>query len=133
MSAAGARAGGRPPKSGLVVRLCHVYVGPDARRALAGQWGLLRGQKRPGWVDVLGFSPRSKPRASAIGALRFDASNDWPVVGLSLPEIDWRRGGKTLLRELVPGDVLVTEKGARLHLGHVFAVTRLLVDESGAP
>ena len=127
-----APAEGRLSESRLFVRLPRVYVGPDATRALTGQWGLLLGKKRPGWIDVLAFSARARPRVSEMGALRFDASRDWPVVGLGLPELEWRRHTKRLLRELVPGDVLVTEKGARVHAGESFSAARLLLDGRGA-
>jgi hypothetical protein len=105
-----------------------VYVAPDAKSALEGRWGVLQGMKRPLWVEVLDFSPCSRPRLADVALLRFGQDAVWPIVGLSLPEVDWSRRAESLLRELVPGDVVMTEKGARVHLGDVWADTRVLRD-----
>jgi hypothetical protein len=53
------------------------------------------------------------------------------VVGLGLPEEALRRRESALLRELVPGDVVMTERGVRVHLGDAWAQAKLLRDGFG--
>lgn len=109
----------------LVETVPRVYVGPDAQRALAGETGVLLGAKRPQWVDVLEFDPRQGTRWKALVELRFTAFPPWEVVGLSLSSPEFRKLGDRLLRELVPGDVLVTEDGPSVHLGDAWTAAKL--------
>lgn len=123
------RSAGKRSSSGpLLARPPKVYLGPGASRALAGNWGLLSGMRRPRWIDVLAIEPCARPRPAEVPALRFGPPGAWPIVGLSLPESDWRRRAARLLRDLVPGDVVMTEEGARVHLGNAWAKAPLLRD-----
>lgn len=101
----------------LLERVPRVYVGPGARRALAGSRGVLLGAKRPQWIDVLELEARDKAKWAELVELRFTAFPPWEVVGLSLPSTEFRELKARLLLELVPGDVLVTEAGPSVHLG----------------
>jgi hypothetical protein len=94
-----------------------VYVGPGAEPALRGERGILLGSRRPAWVDVVELDRRPGSKLVTLVDLRFAASFPWDVVGLSLPDAELRRREALLLRELVPGDVLVTERGVRFHSG----------------
>ena len=109
----------------LVETVPRVYVGPDAQRALSGEKGVLLGAKRPQWVDVLEFDARPGTQWKALVALRFTAFPAWEVVGLSLSSPEVRKLGDRLLRELVPGDVLVTEDGPSVHLGDAWSEAKL--------
>lgn len=109
----------------LVETIPRVYVGGNAQRALAGERGVLLGAKRPQWVDVLEFDAREGTRWKALVELRFTAFPPWEVVGLSLSSPEFRKLGDRLLRELVPGDVLVTEDGPSVHLGDAWTEAKL--------
>jgi len=109
----------------LVETIPRVYVGPDAQRALAGEKGVLLGAKRPQWVDVLEFDSRQCARWKALVELRFTGFPQWEVVGLSLSAPEFRKLGDRLLRELVPGDILVTEDGPSVHLGDAWTEAKL--------
>jgi hypothetical protein len=109
----------------MLDRVPRVYVGPNARRALTGEKGLLLGAKRPQWVDVLQFEPRTETSWNALVELRFSAFPPWEVVGLSLPSPEFHELGERLLRGLVPGDVLVTENGPSVHLGDAWTDAKL--------
>jgi len=110
----------------LIERIPRIYVGPGAARVLEGERGVLLGAKRPEWVDVLELEARGELRLEKLVALRFAAFPPWEVVGLSLlaPElVEWR---DRLLRDLVPGDVLITEKGPSVHRGDGWAEAKLV-------
>ena len=109
----------------LVETVPRVYVGPGAQRALTGEKGVLLGAKRPQWVDVLEFDARPSTRWKALVELRFTGFAPWEVVGVSLSAPEFRRLGDRLLRELVPGDVLVTEDGPSVHLGDAWTEAKL--------
>ena len=94
-----------------------VFVGPDARRALSGDRGLLLGSKRPEWVDVLAFDGHAEASWRRLVALRFEDAGLWEVVGIGLSSTQFRAVRKRLLGELVPGDVVVTDHGPSVHLG----------------
>jgi hypothetical protein len=110
---------GHPPR---------VYVGPNAERALGGERGVLLGSRRAAWVDVLEFDPRPDVGIQRLVDLRFSAAGSWDVVGLSLSSSDLRRRLVPLLRELVPGDVVLTEKGPRFHSGAAWVEATLQRD-----
>ena len=109
----------------LVETVPRVYVGPDARRALAGDKGVLLGAKRPQWVDVLEFDAQPGTRWKALVELRFTGFPPWEVVGVSLSAPEFHKLRERLLRELVPGDVLVTEEGPSVHLGDAWTEAKL--------
>ena len=109
------------PAARLVDRVPRVHVGPDAARALEGVSGLLLGVKRPEWVDVLCLEEYAGVSRRRLVELRFDASPLWEIVGVSLPEAQFRRHRSRLVEELVPGDVVLTQRGAFIHLGDRFA------------
>jgi hypothetical protein len=78
---------------------------------------VLLGARRPAWIDVLEFDPRPDLAIARLVALRFEAASPWDVVGLSFGSRDLAGRLESLLRDLVPGDVILTEKGARVHDG----------------
>ena len=94
-----------------------VLVGPDAARALAGSRGILLGAQRPRWVDVLAFDDRAGLGLGKLAGARFESFDPWDAVGLSLSAEEFVKRRERLLTELVPGDVVVTERGAYVHLG----------------
>jgi len=94
-----------------------VYVGPNAERSLDGERGILLGSRRSAWVDVLEFDPRPNVGIRRLIDLRFSGAGPWDVVGLSLSSSDLAGRLEPLLRDLVPGDVVLTEKGPRFHSG----------------
>jgi hypothetical protein len=116
--------GGKPRP--FIERLPVVYVGPQASPALRGAPGLLLGARRPAWVDVLEFEPCAGRGLRSLVDSRFTAHPPWDVVGVSLPAAELQKRGKRLLTELVPGDVLLTERGPRLHSGVAWVPARLV-------
>jgi hypothetical protein len=68
-------------------------------------------------VDVLEFDVQPGIPFRGLIDSRFRPRPPWDVVGLSLSIADLRLRGERLLRELVPGDVLMTERGPRFHTG----------------
>jgi hypothetical protein len=105
-----------PPAMALLKRAPSIYVGPAAERSLRGEAGVLLGAHRPDWVDVLEFDPQPSLRLGPLVDHRFRAYGR-EVVGISLPSSELDRSGARLLRDLVPGDVVLTENGARVHTG----------------
>ena len=103
-----------------------VYVGPNAQRALEGERGLLFGARRTAWIDVLEFDPRPGAAVPRLVDLRFSAAGPWDVVGLSLSSSELAFSRESLLDDLVPGDVLLTERGALLHDGAGWRKARLV-------
>jgi hypothetical protein len=114
---------GRPPR---------VYVGPNAARALAGEKGVLLGSRRPAWIDVVEFDPQPDAGFRRLVELRFSNRGLWDVVGLSLSSSELARKRKRLLRDLVPGDVILTERGARFHDGASWVEAPLQADRNGS-
>ena len=94
-----------------------VYVGPDALRALEGERGFLFGARRTAWIDVFEFDPRPDTALPRLVDLRFSIEGSWDVVGLSLSSSDLAGARESLLHDLVPGDVLLTERGPLVHDG----------------
>ena len=115
----------RRRRSRLVDRVPDVFAGPSAARALRGERGVLLGERRVRQVDVLEFEPCEGSRKSLLDR-RFDGFDDWDAVGVSLPSADFRRAKRKLLEELVPGDVLITEDGALVHVGDDWVATRVV-------
>lgn len=112
----------------LLERVPRVYVGADARRALKGDKGVLLGAKRPQWVDVLRFEATTATTWASLVELRFASFQPWEVVGLSLSAREFLKTSERLLRELVPGDILITEKGPSVHLGDAWTDARYVRD-----
>ncbi len=109
----------------MIRRAPLVYLGPDALGALSGGKGLLLGSKRPDWVDVLAFERRAETRVGGLLDLRFDLKREGcDVVGIVLSHKELDQHRSKLIRELVPGDVVITseetkpsERHAYVHLG----------------
>jgi hypothetical protein len=107
----------REQRGGLRLDVPTVHVGPRANGSLRGERGLLLGARRPAWIDVLEFDALPASGARSIIDSRFLPHPHWDVVGVSLSASELRHRGERLLRELVPGDVLMTERGPRFHAG----------------
>jgi hypothetical protein len=105
-----------------------VYVGPNAARSLGGERGVLLGSHRADWVDVLEFDPRPGTHVRRLVDLRFEGAGPWDVVGLSLSSSDLRGSLEALLRDLVPGDVVMTENGPKVHTGAAWVKAPLLTE-----
>jgi hypothetical protein len=103
-------------------------VGPNAERSLRGERGILLGSRRAAWVDVLEFYPRPDLGIRRLVDLRFSAADPWDVVGLSLSSSDLATRLERLLKDLVPGDVVLTEAGPRFHTGAGWVETSLQTD-----
>jgi hypothetical protein len=89
---------------------------------------VLLGSRRGTWVDVFEFDPRPGVGIRRLVDLRFSDGGPWDVVGLSLSSSDLRLRLESLLRELVPGDVVMTEKGPRVHSGTAWVEAPLLME-----
>jgi hypothetical protein len=98
-------------------RTPRVYVGPNAERSLEGEKGVLLGSRRAAWVDVLEFDPRPNVAIPRLVDLRFSRPGPWDIVGLSLSSSELAERGESLLGDLVPGDVVLTERGPLFHDG----------------
>lgn len=117
----------------LIARAPSVYLGPDALSALSGDKGLLLGRKRPDWVDVLVFERRTEAKVNGLLGLRFDFKReDCDVVGIVISHKELDQHNNRLVRELVPGDVVIIpekekpSKGrAYVHLGGELKSVRL--------
>ena len=109
----------------LVDPVPRVFAGPSAARALRGEPGVLLGERRVRQVDVLEFEPCRGPRDALLDR-RFDGFDDWDAVGVSLSTAEFRRVRGKWLEELVPGDVLLTEDGALVHVGDEWVPTRIV-------
>ncbi|HEY7698107.1 MAG TPA: hypothetical protein VIE88_06795 [Vicinamibacteria bacterium] len=89
---------------------------------------MLLGSHRADWVDVVEFDPRPTADIRRLVDLRFERAGAWDVVGLSLSSSDLRGRLRALLRDLVPGDVVMTEKGPKVHSGAAWVEAPLLTD-----
>jgi hypothetical protein len=115
-----------------------VYMGPDGLVALGGGKGLLLGSKRPDWIDVVGFERRSEERIGGLIHLRLDwKSEHYDVVGIVLSKAELKKHRSKLIRELVPGDVLLVPEETKthknrvyVHLGDELAAARLKLSRS---
>jgi hypothetical protein len=63
--------------------------------------------QRPGRVDVLEFQPVSERGYKRLIESRFGPSGDWDTVGIALKADELRRHRLALVRDLVPGDVVL--------------------------
>ena len=122
----------RPRPLRLLATIPRVYVGPGARQALGGSRTVLFGAQRPAWVDVLELqADESFAGVRGLRALvdrRFlpGGYENWDAVGVSLSHRDAKRYEERLLAELVPGDVLITERSVSVHLGDTWAEAKLV-------
>jgi hypothetical protein len=122
----------------LIQKIPTVYLGPGARDALSEGCGLLLGAQRPGWVDVLAYETMSCVSWKEIARRRFDEPPERDIVGIALSKKDFERSRKALVRELVPGDVLLTlsDKDTTpqiyIHLGDRWAAARLEMSRGGS-
>ena len=114
-----------PAAHRLLEKVPRVYIGPDAARALLGERGVLLGAKRPEWIDVLAVDAHTGGVWSALVARRYEAPRQWEAVGLSLPFLEFQKHRARWLRELVPGDAVVTENGISVHLGDVWRSAKI--------
>ncbi len=112
----------------LLAKPPRVYVGPNAARSLVGERGVLLGSHRADWVDVVEFDPRPGTDIRRLVDLRFESAGPWDVVGLSLSSSDMRGRLEALLRDLVPGDVVMTENGPKVHSGAAWMEAPLLTE-----
>lgn len=94
-------------------------------RAQSGEKGILLGAKRPQWVDVVEFEPKNA-RLMVLVDARFGGYPPWEVVGISMLSLEFARARERLLRELVPGDIVVTEKMASVHVGDAWIEANLV-------
>jgi hypothetical protein len=77
---------------------------------------------------VVEFDPRPGADVQGLVDLRFEGAGGWDVVGLSLSFADLRGRLEALLVELVPGDVVMTERGPKVHSGAAWLPAPLLKD-----
>ena len=115
-----------------------VYLGPDAMEALEEGRGVLLGAQRPGWVDALAFDPAPNGDWKDLVERRFRQGSGLEPVGIVLSRNDFRRLGRKLFRDLVPGDVVLTVPAragrprAYVNRGDALAPARLRVSRSSA-
>jgi hypothetical protein len=74
---------------------------------------------------VLEFESQRGVRVNTLVEERFASFAPWDVVGLSLSSSDFRKWRQPLLRGLVPGDVVVTERGTSVHLGDAWTEAKM--------
>ena len=99
---------GSPASQLLEQRSPVVYLGPGAIRALEGEKGILLGAQRPGWVDLLIFESYPGAGWRELVERRFKGRVEWDVVGVVLSRSELVSRESSLVRELVPGDVVLT-------------------------
>ncbi len=118
----------------LLGRVPDVYIGPEARSALAGDRGLLLGSKRADAVDVLLFECCAGVDAVELLERRWGQAASWDVVGVGLPAADVRSCRGRILEVLAPGDVVVATRksGPKLyvHDGETLAPARFRVSRA---
>jgi hypothetical protein len=113
-----------------------VYLGPDALEALEKGRGVLLGAQRPGWIDALVYESIPGKNWKQVVEARFAGGGDWDVVGVVLTREELELRGKTLARDLVPGDVVIalSTKNVRarayVNLGDQWAPARLKISRS---
>ncbi|MFQ5791046.1 MAG: hypothetical protein ACE5JI_11300 [Acidobacteriota bacterium] len=120
----------RAPRGSGVYRVVDelpvVYLGPGALKVLEKGRGVLLGAQRPGWVDVLFFEAYPHIDWRRLVDFRFDRCGDWDAVGISLWRSELAACRQSLVRELIPGDVVLTlPKGAGEPRAHVNRGDRL--------
>jgi hypothetical protein len=121
----------------LIEKIPTVYLGPGALDALEVGCGLLLGAQRPGWVDVLDYKPLSGASWRELTRRRFEDPPERDIVGIVLSKKDFERVNDALIRELVPGDVLLAFTDERtipqmfVHLGDQWVAARLKVSGGG--
>lgn len=113
-----------------------VYIGPDALEALEKGKGVLLGAQRPGWIDALAYESIPGKSWKQVVEARFAGGGDWDVVGVVLSREEFELRGKSLARDLVPGDVVIalSTKNVRarafVNLGDRWAPARLKITRS---
>ena len=121
----------------LVERAPEVYLGPGAFEALRFRSGLLQGMQRPGRVDILEFQPVVERGYRRLIESRFSPSGDWDTVGIVLQVQKLHQHRTALIRDLVPGDVvLVCSEGDKkpvtyVNLGDELSPARLKISRRG--
>jgi hypothetical protein len=117
------------------------YLGPGAFAALANGCGLLLGSQRRGWVDLVAYEPHPEASCKELVDRRFADRGERPdldVVGIVLAKTKLERRHDFLVRELVPGDVILALTGERnkpqvyVHLGDRWEPARLKMSRAGA-
>ena len=127
------------PPTRLIEKIPTVYLGPGALDALEVGSGLLLGAQRPGWVDVLDYKPFSGASWRELTRRRFEDPPERDIVGIVLSKKDFERSNDALIRELVPGDIVIalTEKDTIprifVHLGDQWAAARVKVSGHRSP
>lgn len=96
------------PRSRIITWMPVVYLGPDALEALEQGRGVLLGAQRPGWVDAVRFSAAPSGSLAELVERRFRSPCEFQPVGIVLRGSELRRFAGALVRELVPGDVVLT-------------------------
>ena len=134
--------GAKPPRGSsgyrLITKTPLVYLGPGALGALEQQKGILLGAQRPGWVDALAFDPAPNGDWKDLIERRFRQGSALEPVGVVLSRPDFRRLGRQLFRDLVPGDVVLTVPAragrprAYVNRGDGLAPARLKVSRASA-
>jgi len=130
-----------PPRDSRRFRLIEsspvVYLGPGALGAMAEGRGILLGAQRPGWVDALCFDPAPRGKWKDLVDQRFRSRLGLEAVGIVLSPPELRRLAPTLVRELVPGDVVLTvpvrrgQSRAYVNRGDRLAPARLKITRAG--
>lgn len=137
LSPAGSIRSGKTHPARLIEKIPTVYLGPGALDAAEGGCGLLVGAQRPGWVDVLDYLPFPGASWRELTRRRFEDPPEWDIVGIVLSKKDFERVNRALVRELVPGDVLLISAGEEaipqifIHLGDQWSAARLKVSRGG--
>jgi hypothetical protein len=84
--------------------------------------------RRAAWIDVLEFDPRPGVGIPRLIDLRFSRPGPWDIVGLSLSSRELAARRDSLLVDLVPGDVVLTENGPRFHSGAAWVKAPLVME-----
>ena len=127
------RASGKAKQARLLERVPEVYLGPGAFGSLHGGSGILQGMQRPGRVDLMEFQPLVEGGYRRLIDARFLGSGDWDTVGIVIRKNELVRRRIALIRDLVPGDVVLAcserngETAAYVNVGDALLPARLKV------
>ena len=106
-TANGRQASSKAKPARLLERAPEVYLGPGALGSLHRGSGILQGMQRPGRVDLLEFQPVVEGGYRRLIECRFMGSSEWDTVGIFLRKEELDRRRVALVKDLVPGDIVL--------------------------
>ena len=130
------RASSKAKPARLLERAPEVYLGPGALGSLHRGSGILQGMQRPGRVDLLEFQSVVEGGYRRLIECRFMGSSEWDTVGIFLRKEELDRRRAALIKDLVPGDIVLacSERGGKpvayVNVGDTLLPARLKVSRT---